>query len=199
MISTNVAGTAAANGQSSESTAGMTPDGRWITFRSEAGDLHPLDTDTVEDLYVFDRVMGEKILVSVSIDGTASGDQGSGDGSISADGRWVGFSSGSTNLVHNDTNGLWDAFVRDLEYGRTYLLSRNPAGDSGAGSRMPAFCRRIRTGFSSTARPPISSGGQQHGIRCLSLSGSALRRRLRVGGSFPVVGDPAVNTSLENQ
>ena len=112
----------------------MTPDGRWIAFRTDAVDLHPLDTDTVEDLYLYDRDTHEKILVSVNLDGTASGDQGSGDGSISADGRWVGFSSGSTNLVHNDTNGMWDVFVRDLENGRTYLLSRNPDGDSGAGS-----------------------------------------------------------------
>ncbi|MEE4271437.1 MAG: hypothetical protein V2I67_07185, partial [Thermoanaerobaculales bacterium] len=44
MISTNSVGTAAANGQSAESSAGMTPDGSRIVFRSEAVDLHPLDT-----------------------------------------------------------------------------------------------------------------------------------------------------------
>lgn len=134
LISTNVDGTAAADGQSSGVSAGITQDGRWITFRSEAVDLHPLDTDTDQDLYVYDTDTQEKILVSVSVDGTTSGDEGSSDGSISADGRWVGFTSGSSNLVHNDTNGGWDTFVRDLEYGRTYLLSRNPDGDSGAGN-----------------------------------------------------------------
>jgi hypothetical protein len=35
---------------------------------------------------------------------------------ISADGRYVAFSSEATNLVSNDTNGLRDVFVRDRDY-----------------------------------------------------------------------------------
>ena len=36
---------------------------------------------------------------------------------ISADGRFVAFISGATNLVPGDTNGVSDVFVRDLRPG----------------------------------------------------------------------------------
>ncbi len=133
MITANSAGTAAANSYSSETESGMTPDGRFISFTSESTDLHPLDTDTDSDIFVYDRQTGINTLVSVNIDGTASGNAWAGDGSISGDGRWFGFSSGSSNLVYNDANGAADVFARDLVNGRTYLLSRTPAGVGGAG------------------------------------------------------------------
>jgi len=48
-------------------------------------------------------------------------DSGGGEGygrselpTISADGRYVGFQSYASNLVPDDTNGYWDAFVRDV-------------------------------------------------------------------------------------
>src|SRR5688572_30493508 len=50
----------------------------------------------------------------VSID--SAGIQGNGtslDASLSADGRFVAFASGATNLVPGDTNGAWDVFVHD--------------------------------------------------------------------------------------
>jgi len=133
MITTNSAGTAAANGYSSETESGMTPDGRFISFTSESTDLHPLDTDADQDIFVYDRQTGVNTLVSVNVDGTASGNDWAGDGSISGDGQWFGFSSGSSNLVHNDANGSADVFARDLVNGRTYLVSRTPAGVGGAG------------------------------------------------------------------
>jgi len=134
MITTNSAGTAAANNQSAESESGMTPDGRFISFTSDSTDLHPLDTDADQDIFVYDRQTGVTTLVSVNIEGTASGNGWSGDGSISGNGRWFGFSSSSSDLVHNDANGVSDVFVRDLVGGMTFLMSRTPAGVSGAGS-----------------------------------------------------------------
>ena len=46
--------------------------------------------------------------VSVAGDGTFADDP-----SISADGRYIAFASGATNLVPGDTNGALDIFVRD--------------------------------------------------------------------------------------
>ena len=43
--------------------------------------------------------------------------------SISADGRYVAFFSGSTRLVAGDTNGLPDVFVRDRQAGTTQRVS----------------------------------------------------------------------------
>jgi hypothetical protein len=48
--------------------------------------------------------------VSVASDGT-QGNSGSGDPSISADGRYVAFYSYASNLVPGDTNDSWDVFV----------------------------------------------------------------------------------------
>ncbi len=133
LITTNSTGTSAANGYSSETESGMTPDGRFISFTSESTDLHPLDTDTDPDIFVYDRQTGVNTLVSVNVDGTASGNAWAGDGSISGDGRWFGFSSNSSDLVHNDNNGESDVFVRDMDNGRTYRLSTTPGGARGGG------------------------------------------------------------------
>ena len=43
--------------------------------------------------------------------------------SISATGRFVAFESAATNLVSNDTNGVYDVFVRDRVTGKTRRVS----------------------------------------------------------------------------
>src|ERR1051326_8609638 len=53
---------------------------------------------------------------------------GSGGTSISADGRYVAFASGATNLVVGDTNGSYDIFVRDRQSGTTERVSVDSAG-----------------------------------------------------------------------
>ncbi len=45
---------------------------------------------------------------------------------VSADGRFVAFSSRASNLVAGDTNGLRDAFVRDLVTSKTRVMSDPP-------------------------------------------------------------------------
>jgi Tol biopolymer transport system component len=69
-------------------------------------------------------------LVSVS----SSGEQGDNDSSptaVSADGRYVAFSSDASNLVAGDTNGTEDVFVRDRELGTTKRVSVSSAGEQG--------------------------------------------------------------------
>jgi Tol biopolymer transport system component len=78
-------------------------------------------------------------LVSVNAAGTDSGSGESYGSVISADGRFVAFSSEADNLVATDTNGMRDAFVRDLESGTTTLVSFNNAGtNSGNGDSRPS-------------------------------------------------------------
>lgn len=52
-------------------------------------------------------------LVSVNKDGTDAGNYSSIEAVISADGRFVAFSSAASDLVITDTNGMRDVFVRD--------------------------------------------------------------------------------------
>ena len=65
----------------------------------------------------------------VSVAHGAPGTPGNGPSSgavVSADGRFVAFSSRASNLVAGDTNGLRDAFVRDLVTSKTRLMSDPP-------------------------------------------------------------------------
>src|SRR5215210_4159467 len=48
-----------------------------------------------------------------------AGGSGSGQQAISADGRYVSFTSFASNLVAGDTNGTSDVFVRDRQSGET--------------------------------------------------------------------------------
>lgn len=48
---------------------------------------------------------------------------------ISADGRFIAFNSFASNLVPNDTNGLWDVFVHDRLTGQTERVSVGVTGE----------------------------------------------------------------------
>jgi Tol biopolymer transport system component len=70
---------------------------------------------------------GSTVRVSVDSNGQA-GNASSSWPSISADDRYVAFSSASTNLVAGDTNGFVDVFVRDRQNGTTRRVSLNSTG-----------------------------------------------------------------------
>ncbi len=90
----------------------VSPDGRFVTFHSDASNLVPHDDNGRRDVFVHDRATGETTRVSVATDGKQGNDL-SHAASISADGRWIVFSSYSDNLVSGDTNGVSDVFLHD--------------------------------------------------------------------------------------
>jgi Tol biopolymer transport system component len=94
-------------------------DGQFVAFRSQASNLIPGDTNGTEDVFVHDRRTGRTTRVSIASDG-AQAYSGSGNPSISADGRYVTFSSLDSNLVPGDTNGAYDVFVHDRYFGRAW-------------------------------------------------------------------------------
>jgi Tol biopolymer transport system component len=103
-------GGAQANGPSQEPT--ISANGRYVAFTSEATNLVAKDTNNQADVFVRDRVNGTTTLVSVSTAG-ARASRGAGEGVISANGRYVAFTSSSSNLVARDTGDWQDVFVRD--------------------------------------------------------------------------------------
>jgi len=66
---------------------------------------------------------------------TAGANGWSDSPSVSADGRYVAFTSSASNLVRGDTNKLPDVFVRDVRTGKTTRVSVTSAGNQGAGKR----------------------------------------------------------------
>jgi Tol biopolymer transport system component len=107
----------------------MSADGRFVTFRSDASNLVPGDTNGVGDVFVRDRLGGTTERVSVSATGV-QGNASSYASSISANGRFVAFDSFARNLVPHDT-GNRQVFVRDRHTGRNEVVSRSTAGTLG--------------------------------------------------------------------
>jgi Tol biopolymer transport system component len=131
-------------------------DGRFVAFSSNASNLVPGDTNNKEDIFVRDLLTNTTTRVSVD----SAGNQGSGGEaiggfrlSISADGRFVAFSSSATNLVPGDTNNSRDIFVRDTRSNTTTRVSVGSAGNQGNGdSDNPSISADGRfVAFSSNA------------------------------------------------
>lgn len=108
----------------------VSADGRFVAFWSYADDLVPNDTNLSADVFVFDREAGTLERVSVANDGSEA-NGGSTVPSISADGRYVAFSSVATNLIANDKNNHRDVFVRDRVAGTTVAVSVSTGGGLG--------------------------------------------------------------------
>ncbi|RMH01561.1 MAG: calcium-binding protein [Planctomycetota bacterium] len=90
----------------------ISSNGRYVVFKSDAGNLVPQDTNGVTDIFLRDRRQGTTVRVSVSSD-WHQGDDWSMRPLISADGRTIVFWSAAGNLVPGDTNRAEDVFVRD--------------------------------------------------------------------------------------
>lgn len=108
-------------------SASISADGRYVAYASDASDLVPGDTngnpfEISADIFVFDRVTRTTERVSVASDGTQANNHSFGP-QISADGRYVAFSSAASNLVPDDTNGFPDVFVFDRESHITQRVS----------------------------------------------------------------------------
>ena len=100
----------------------ISDDGRYVAFYSEATNLVSGDTNGAADVFVHDRETGQTRRVSVSSEGV-QGNFDSKNPSISADGRFVAFTSDASNLVSGDTNGTYDIFVHDRFSGETTRVS----------------------------------------------------------------------------
>ena len=76
---------------------------------------------------------------STASDGT-QGDAASNQAAVSADGRWVAFTSAADNLVAGDTNGATDIFVHDRLTGTTERVSVSSSGAQADGaSELPTI------------------------------------------------------------
>jgi len=98
-------------GNGSSDVPSISADGQYVAFASAASNLVSGDDNATNDIFVHDRQTGATTRASVD----SSGVQGNGYSdvpSISADGRYVAFASGASNLVTGDTNAVYDVFVR---------------------------------------------------------------------------------------
>jgi Tol biopolymer transport system component/urease beta subunit len=122
-------GAAGAKANGSSDNPAISADGRFVAFRSVASNLDPADGDATGDVFVRDEQANTTRLVSRAsgADG-AKGNGNSSDATISADGRFVAFESGASNLGAGGTAGL-DTYVRDLQANTTTLVDRANGAD----------------------------------------------------------------------
>jgi uncharacterized repeat protein (TIGR01451 family) len=140
------------NGSGFDADPSISADGRYVVFASDANNLVPDDTNDAFDVFVRDRLTGTTERVSVTSKGR-EGDFGAGSSlgfgqSISADGRYVTFSS-TAELAGGDNDPDSDVFVHDRLTGETTRVSVASDGSeaSGVGPSISADGRFV--GFRS--------------------------------------------------
>ncbi len=111
------------------STAPLVTAGRWVLFDSLASNLTRRITPGNSQVHLHDLATGLTELVALG-EGNVLGDLGAFDARISDNGRWVAFSSRSTNLVSNFQPRASDLYVRDRANGLVRQLGLGPISES---------------------------------------------------------------------
>jgi uncharacterized repeat protein (TIGR01451 family) len=141
-------------------------DGRFVAFVSDSTNLIPNDVQDVDaNVYVRDLIAGTTELVSVGSDGTRANVGFFDRPSISADGRYVAFST-TVSLVPEDTRQFsLDIYLRDRLTGTTELISVNsdevPGNGRSEGPSVSADGRFVafETDSSNIVSPDEPAGG----------------------------------------
>lgn len=124
-VSVTSAGLEANNGSAKPN---ISADGRFVAFVSAANNLVPNDNNNVVDAFVYDRVAATVTRVSISTTGQQANNQ-SIDPKLSADGRFVSFTSAASTLVAKDNNDKADLFIHDRNSGTTQRVSSKENDD----------------------------------------------------------------------
>lgn len=134
---------AAANGESSAPR--ISGDGSHVVFQSTAVDLVPgqIDVPFTSDVFLYDRLGGTTALLSgAGGSATQTANAGSSAPDLSADGAWITFISGATNLIPGvvDTNLRGDLF---LHGGGTLTLVSHASGSPSTAANDMTIDARI--------------------------------------------------------
>jgi Tol biopolymer transport system component len=131
-------------------------DGSYVVFET-AAPLVPWDDNEVEDVYL--RDFSSDVTVLVSSRNGEIGNDVSSEPTISADGRYIAFTTWATNLTKSDTNGsTLDVVVKDMQTDRITPASVTSSGkqkdggsttpvisDDGSSVSFQSFARLART------------------------------------------------------
>jgi hypothetical protein len=190
--------------------ASISNDGNKVMFTSRATNLAAGDTNGSLDVFVRDRAAGTTNAASISSNGIF-GSRGASDAKISGNGRYVVFTSASSNLIDMEPNAETALYVRDLQAGATKLISHYTDGyemagesdgaaisDDGryvvfefdeAGDSLPL--REIYAHDNQTGMTMSVTGfpGNDHGSFLPAISGNGLVATLLSGATYFVSGD----------
>jgi len=150
--------------------------GRWVAFQSFAGIVNG-DENGLLDVYLKDMHTGQVRRVSQRPDGT-SGDGPSSDPSISADGRYVAFSTEALNLGTGVTNAHRDVYVYDRDTNTSRRVTTSMTG--GDANEMSGELQISHDGshvvFYSRASDLVAGAGSGQDIFVADVASLTLRR-----------------------
>ncbi len=139
--------TKVANNQNSVTGSGLSAiqpqgavskDGRYVVFVSDVNSLVSGDRNGQQDVFLRDTTLPStnpnaiKLISHLATDAKKSGSGTSSAPFISADGKYVVFSSTANDLVAGDTNGEQDVFLYTVADGSIALVSKGAAPADGA-------------------------------------------------------------------
>jgi len=175
------AGSPTTGGNDTSISLGMSSDGQFVAFASRATDLITGGTDTNGgfDVFLWNRSSGATTLVSHTAGSAAvaANAPSSFDGSLSADGRWLAYSSLATDLVAGagDANAASDVFLWDRTTGASVLVSYDISSANVAGNAASSGPKISKDGgwiaFASMATNLISGQTDSAGTADLFLWG----------------------------
>jgi Tol biopolymer transport system component len=161
-------------------SSAVSGDGRHVAFVSAAR-LLPLDTNTLDDIYILERESGRLTLATPPYSGGTS--NGSAlNPQLNADGRYLAFNSLATVLTAGpDRNEADDVFVRDCATGVISRVSVGPGRqDANGRSTHPAISDDGRwVVFESTATdlvPHADANGTGHDVYLADLGNGTVTR-----------------------
>lgn len=131
----------------SELDAGISDDGRYVTFSSRASNLVADDTNSNRNIFLRDMELGVTTRITSSSTGISVVP------TISGNGRYIAFFSSADDLVTDDTNGLADIFRYDRETGNMERVSVNHRGEQLADNSA------LRFGLSNRGDSVVFSSG----------------------------------------
>lgn len=109
-------------------TSALSPDLRYVVFETRSTNIEPAQNN-YRDLFLRDRVADTLDKVTFSWTGGPTDGRSEGPFDISADGRYIAFTSEADNLVpgqHDDVFPVRAVFVRDMQLGVNELISVDP-------------------------------------------------------------------------
>jgi Tol biopolymer transport system component len=128
----------------------ISPDGRFIAYRSFATNIVPFDSNGVAGLFVYDADNNATVLASVNATGNAAAADRSLKPVFSPDGRTLFFESWAADISGDDFNNGSDIFALDL----TALPLTT--GSGGATNAASGFFAQLNPGSIFNSTPTIS-------------------------------------------